>query len=98
MVRKVLLLLLFFMVSIFANAQATFDNHSRAIYILDISKYISWPTTDNPFIFRVGILDSDTLLYHAMLKQRDKRDTLHGKKIQVQLFDKEEDITNFIKL
>lgn len=92
MKHKLGLLFLLFFMPFFTNAQGAFDNHSRAIYILDISKYITWPKTDNPFYFRVGILDEDTLLYQAMLKETQRRDTIHGKEIQVRRFENEVDI------
>ena len=94
MKKRLILSALFFFVIAAGFSQPKFDNKSRAVYILDISKYITWPETDDPFNFRVGILDGDTLLFHQMKLLAQKRDTLKGKKIRVKRFEKEEDIKN----
>jgi len=93
MMKRFLLFLVFIIIA-FNNlkAQVEFTDKSRAVYILDISKYISWPETGDPFNFRVGILDSDTTLFNRMTELAAERDTLHGKKIRVQRFDREEDV------
>jgi len=88
------LLLLLFSTVLSAQSNTNFDNKSRAIYILDIAKYIQWPDSVRSEFFRVGILAHDSDLYQNMLVEAAKRDSLHSKKIQTKLFNKEDSIKN----
>lgn len=92
--RKLIFVLLFLLFNglLFSQSDAHFDNKSRAIYILDIAKYIEWPTNDSIPNFRVGILAHDSTLYKSMLSESDRRDSLHNKEIQVKLFAHEKEI------
>ena len=94
--RKLLLLfgILLITYNLHAQTKVHFDNKSRSIYVLDIAKYVSWPDTIQAANFRVGILAHDSALYQSMLAEAAKRDTLHGKPIQVRLFTEEDSIKN----
>ncbi len=97
MKRLFLAILLFtstmlYSVVISAQANVHFDNKSRAVYILDIAKYIQWSDTISSDFFRVGILAHDSDLYKNMVTEAAIRDSLHGKKIKSMLFHKEEAI------
>jgi len=86
------LIFLLFRLGTFAQSSAHFDNNSRAIYVLDIAKYIKWPKTNDSLHFRVGVLAHDSALYKSMQLEAYKRKLLHGKKIVTYLFHQEEDI------
>jgi len=94
--RKLLLILVTIAISLGLKAQDNthFDNKSRAIYILDIAKYIEWPETNDADFFRVGVLEHDSALYHSMLDEAVKRKELHNKKIAIRYFEHEDSIKN----
>jgi serine phosphatase RsbU (regulator of sigma subunit) len=94
---KKLLLFVFLFAALMLQAQsrkAHFDDKSRAIYILDIAKYIEWPDTIQSTYFRVGILAHDSALFRNMVVEAAGRDSLHGKPIRVYLFTHEDAIHN----
>jgi len=64
-----------------------FDNQTRAIYILDISKYIEFPPDfDKQEIFTIGILDKkDSLLWEVDNMARSRK-FIQGKPVKVMLF------------
>lgn len=77
-----------------AQSDTHFDDKSRAIYILDIAKYIEWPETNDPLFFRIGVLEHDSALFNSMQVEAIKRKTLHSKKIVVRFFEHEDRIHN----
>jgi serine phosphatase RsbU (regulator of sigma subunit) len=77
-----------------AQDKIQFDNKSRAIYILDIAKYIEWPETNDANFFRVGVLEHDSALFQSMQLEASTRSTLHDKKIKVKIFEHEDSIHN----
>ncbi|RUA23722.1 MAG: hypothetical protein DSY76_09055 [Bacteroidetes bacterium] len=79
-------------IRIFAQSEVQFDNESRAIYILDMAKYIEWPENIKSKFFRVGVLERDSALFQNMQLQASKRKTLHNKPIKVFLFNNESQI------
>ncbi len=86
------LMVLFSAFSLAGQSKANFDNKSRAIYILDIAKYIEWPDSADSPDFRLGVLAHDSALFRNLLSEAEKRKLLHDKPIRVYLFNKEEDI------
>ena len=65
-----------------------FDNQTRAIYILDISKYVEFPAAEfaKQTNFSIGILDkTDTLLWEVDNVARP-RQFIQGKPIKIMLF------------
>jgi len=81
-------------IGLLAQDEVHFDNESRAIYILDMAKYIEWPENNTAKEFRVGILERDSALFRSMQQQAIKRKELHKKPIKVFLFKKESNIKN----
>ncbi len=92
MKKLVLVVLLLVNGLLYAQSSSHFDNKSRAIYVLDIAKYIEWPDSSSESFFRVGVLAHDSALYNSMFIEAAIRDSLHGKKIQIKLFHREEKI------
>jgi serine phosphatase RsbU (regulator of sigma subunit) len=71
-----------------------FDNQTRAIYILDISKYVEFPANFNKQeLFTIGILDKyDTLLWEVDNMARSRK-FIQGKPVKVMLFRNLSEIT-----
>ncbi|MCK5856413.1 MAG: DUF4154 domain-containing protein [Bacteroidales bacterium] len=94
--KYTLLFILIFSLHFGLKAQniVEFDNESRAIYILDIAKYISWPKTNDAENFRVGVLEQDSALFHSMQLEASERGLLHNKNISVHMFSHEDNIRN----
>ena len=88
------LFLLLLSIGTYAQSSDHFDNTSRAVYVLDMAKYIDWPVTDDSTHFRVGVLEHDSLLYQSMLAEAVNRKEIHAKKITVHLFHSEDSIHN----
>lgn len=64
-------------------SQNKFDNHSRARYIIDIAKQVTWPNESSVDTFRILVLSSDTGLYRIMISTAQNIGLLHKKPIQV---------------
>ncbi|MCF8296454.1 MAG: YfiR/HmsC family protein [Saprospiraceae bacterium] len=86
MTKKIIFFLIILIQSLSANAQKSFDDESRAIYILDISKYVKWENFDNIKVFEVGVLDSDNAVFNALVKEASNRITIQGKPIKIVQF------------
>ena len=70
------------------NAQSGFDNGTRALYIMDISKYIHWPSevTLPAEEFSVGVLSSSDTLYWELENIAKTRKFIQGKHVRIYLF------------
>jgi serine phosphatase RsbU (regulator of sigma subunit) len=84
--KQAITVLLLAMVSFHLKAQDGFDNPSRARYILDISKYVSWKDSSSFNQFSIGILSQDSGLYRALSILTKKEPLLHGKPIVIKQF------------
>jgi serine phosphatase RsbU (regulator of sigma subunit) len=74
-------------------AQEGFSDKTRAIYILDISKYINFDTTfHSKREFIISVLDRDDKLYWELQRMGQLRKTIQGKPIKVLLCAKVEQI------
>jgi serine phosphatase RsbU (regulator of sigma subunit) len=72
--------------SVFSFSQG-FDNQTRAIYILDISKYVEFPPEFNKQeLFTIGILDKDDVLLWEVDNVARSRKFIQGKPIKIMLF------------
>jgi len=71
-----------------ANAYSQgFDNQTRAIYILDISKYVEFPADfANQEFFTIGILDKEDVLLWEIDNVARARKFIQGKPIKISLF------------
>ncbi len=79
-------IILLLLTCISANSQG-FDNQTRAIYILDISKYIEFPPSFNKQeLFTIGILDNADSLFWEVKYQADNRKFIQGKPLRVLYF------------
>jgi serine phosphatase RsbU (regulator of sigma subunit) len=64
-----------------------FDNQTRAIYIMDISKYVEFPPSfDKLEFFSIGILDKEESLLWELDKIARSRKFIQGKPIKITLF------------
>ncbi len=78
------------------SAQTTgFDNSIRALYILDISKYVEWDDNiQSKADFIIGILGTDTDFYWELFNMAKTRQFIQNKPIKILLF---RDINNIEK-
>jgi len=76
-----------------AIGQQEFDNATRALYILDISKYVEWDDSIQSHAdFKIGILGSDTEFYWELYNMAKTRQFIQQKPIKVLLFRELKDI------
>ena len=74
------------------NAQnPSFDNAGRTTFILDIARYVSWKNTNKMDIYRIGILDRDSVFYESFSEICQNK-TIQEKPISVKYFDKIVDV------
>ena len=75
-------------------AQQKFDDKTRAIFIFDIVKYITWPNEANIDTFKIAVLDQSPNLEEEMKKVALQRIQVHKKPIKVIRFQSIESIQN----
>ncbi len=64
-------------------AQNKFDNNSRAKYIFDIAKQVTWPNENYIDTFIVCLLTTDTSLFNTMKITANNIKLLHNKPIKI---------------
>ena len=81
-------LLFIFIFSGYTNAQNGFNNETRALYIMDISKYIEWPADIMlpAEEFSIGVLSSREDLYWDLENMAKTRKFIQGKPVRIYLF------------
>jgi serine phosphatase RsbU (regulator of sigma subunit) len=86
--KKLLYLVLSLVFAFNISAQKTgFDNSTRALYILDISKYVEWDDNiQNKADFIIGILGTDTDFYWELYNMAKTRQFIQNKPIKILLF------------
>jgi serine phosphatase RsbU (regulator of sigma subunit) len=93
--RNLALLVLMTLLSSQLLAQGGLSDKTRALYILDISKYV---TFDESFIeknkFVITVLDRDDKLYWELQRMAQSRKTIQNKPIQILLSAKNEQINS----
>lgn len=74
--------------------QETFDNITRANFILDISKYVTWENEEFAGIedFTIGVLADEIAFFLEFSNVTKSRNVLHNKKINLVHFRKIDDI------
>jgi serine phosphatase RsbU (regulator of sigma subunit) len=91
--KKLCYLILFSGFCYYAIGQQEFDNATRALYILDISKYVEWDDSIQSHAdFKIGILGSDTEFYWELYNMAKTRQFIQQKPIKVLLFRELKDI------
>jgi serine phosphatase RsbU (regulator of sigma subunit) len=76
------------------NAQEAFSDKTRALYILDISKYVQFDESfDSKHEFIISILDRDDRLYWELERLSENRKTIQGKPIRILLCARVDQIT-----
>jgi len=69
------------------SGQTGFDDPTRALYILDISKYVEWDDSiQNHADFKIGILGTDYEFYYELSDMARSREFIQEKPIKVFLF------------
>jgi len=91
---KPLLIILLLFVGLFAKSQQKFDDKTRAIFIFDIIKYITWANEAAIDTFCVGVLDNKNSLEEELKKVAAIRLQVHKKPIKVIRFQSIESIDN----
>ncbi len=91
---KLLLIIPLVLLSFFAKSQQKFDDKSRAIFIFDIVKYITWANEASIDTFCVGVLDNKNSLEEELKKVAAIRIQIHKKPIKVIRFTSIETIDN----
>jgi serine phosphatase RsbU (regulator of sigma subunit) len=96
LMKKLFYITLWLALSFSISAQKTgFDNSTRALYILDISKYVEWDDNiQNKADFIIGILGTDTDFYWELFNMAKTRQFIQNKPIKILLF---RDINNIEK-
>jgi len=83
--------LILFLLSLFnltiANGQKGFDNPTRALYILDISKYVEFPPSFlQQEYFTIAVLDKEDDLYWELENLAKTRKFIQGKPARIYLY------------
>ncbi len=88
MKKSVLLFLSAFFLLTIARAQSGFDNGTRALYLMDISRYIEWPADIMlpAEEFSIGVLSNQDDLYWDLENMAKTRKFIQGKPIRIYLF------------
>ena len=86
--KKLSYIILFLILNYSLSAQTTgFDNSIRALYILDISKYVEWDDNiQSKADFIIGILGTDTDFYWELFNMAKTRQFIQNKPIKILLF------------
>ncbi len=86
--NKLLLLALSLLPAFMSHAQTGFDNQTRALYIMDISRYIEWPAEIMlpAEEFSVGVLSHNDSLYWELENMAKTRKFVQGKPVRIYLF------------
>jgi len=86
--KKLSYIILLLILNYSLSAQTTgFDNSIRALYILDISKYIEWDDNiQSKADFIIGILGTDTDFYWELFNMAKTRQFIQNKPIKILLF------------
>ncbi len=63
-----------------------FDNESRSVYILDISRYVQWSNIDDISVFKIGVLEPVDDLYPVIKKHTSVRGTIQDRPVEVVRF------------
>lgn len=91
--KNLLFMILFTGFCYHSSGQQGFDNTTRALYILDISKYVEWDDNIQSHAdFVIGILGSDTEFYWELFNMAKTRQLIQNKPIKVLLFRELKDI------
>ncbi|KPK86503.1 MAG: hypothetical protein AMS27_04895 [Bacteroides sp. SM23_62_1] len=78
---------------LYSSGQQGFDNTTRALYILDISKYVEWDDNiQSKADFVIAILGNDTEFYWELYNMAKTRQFIQNKPIKVLLFRELKDI------
>ena len=90
---RILLVLVFISVASGLAAQQGFTDETRAIYILDISRYVLFnDSTHDREQFIITVLDDDSNLYFELDKQAKTRKRIQGKPIVIRVCTDIEDL------
>lgn len=77
----------------FLTGQDGFDDATRALYILDISKYVEWDDSIQSHAdFKIGVLGNDVDFYWELVNMAKTRKFIQQKPIKVFLFRELKDI------
>ncbi|MCX7862031.1 MAG: YfiR/HmsC family protein [Bacteroidales bacterium] len=92
--KKHILIFILIIVTVVTFSQNKFDNYSRARYIFDIAKQVTWPNESTIDTFRIFLLTSDTALNRIMKTTASNLGLLHKKPIMIYGSSKYDDITS----
>ena len=85
--KRLLYLVLLLLFCFCSFGQRGFDNSTRALYILDISKYVEWDDNIQSHAdFIIGILGTDTDFYWELFNMAKTRQFIQNKPIKILLF------------
>lgn len=90
--RPYLTILFIMGISLNIYSQIKFDDKSRAVFIFDIVKYITWPNETAIDTFYIAVLDTENKLEAEMLKVAEQRGLVHKKPVKVARFSSIETI------
>jgi class 3 adenylate cyclase len=84
-------LTLTFLFSLNSEVRAQFDDKSRAEYIFDVIRYVTWPNENSIDSFRIAVLTKDSSLYSEMCNLARVNKT-HEKPVAIRWFTSINDI------
>lgn len=91
---KLLLIIPLVFISFYAVSQQKFDDKTRAIFIFDIVKYITWPNEASIDTFKIAVLDQNSILENELNKVAIQRLQVHKKPIKVIRYNSIESINS----
>lgn len=91
---KLFLIIPLVLISFFAVSQQKFDDKTRAIFIFDIVKYITWPNEASIDTFKIAVLDQNSILENELNKVAIQRQLVHKKPIKVIRYNSIESINS----
>jgi serine phosphatase RsbU (regulator of sigma subunit) len=71
----------------FQTAAQPFDNESRAIYIMDIARYVQWSNLAGVSVFTIGVLEPVPDLHPELRVIAGERATVQGRPVEVVHFN-----------
>lgn len=85
--KRIVYIFLLLLFCHYSFGQRGFDNSTRALYILDISKYVEWDDNIQSHAdFIIGILGTDTDFYWELFNMAKTRQLIQNKPIKILLF------------
>lgn len=87
------MLFVFLISGSFVRTVQEYDNESRAIYILDIARYVRWDNIEDITVFTIGIMEPVQDLYPVISEHAVRRGTIQGRPVEIIHFTETDGLT-----